>query len=106
MPRRIAPISKLIITLQRILILSNSLNNYIPMRTITVNADVEIAIDDLDFNEILPAIPTHRLRMELAGRMPVAGELNEKLEALSEILRLRPEDRRNKGKIVEAIIEL
>jgi hypothetical protein len=44
--------------------------------------------------------------MELAGRMPVAGELNEKLEALSEILRLRPEDRRNKAKIVAAIIEL
>jgi len=81
------------------------------MRTIIVRADVEIDIDDLDMDEIIPSISTAALKEELANRgvRELAGTPDDSdkiLETISWLLNVRPEDRRNKAKIVAAIIEL
>lgn len=81
------------------------------MSTILVRADVEIDTDDLDMDELVRDIPTSILKEELASRgVQEIGSVSEDpfktLEAISKFLCIRPEDRKNKSKIVSAIIEL
>jgi hypothetical protein len=83
----------------------------IDMGTIIVRTDVEIDVDDINLDEIMEYIPTVMLKNELAARgakefRDISDDPLKVLEAISDILKVRPEDKRNKGKIVAAIIEL
>ena len=72
---------------------------------------VDIDASDLDMDEVLSCATVQELKQELTSR-GVNGILNAPddsdkiLETISGLLNIRPEDRRNKAKIVAAIVEL
>ncbi len=72
---------------------------------------VDIDASDLDMDEVLSCATVQELKQELTSRgvngiLSVPDDSDKILETISGLLNVRPEDRRNKGKIVEAIIEL
>lgn len=82
------------------------------MSTIIVRADVEIDTDDLDLDEIVTLVPTNLLKEELYNRgskrslLDIPDDATQTIGAIAELLRIRPEDRKNKEKIIEAIEQL